>query len=297
MKSKILLFFSAIIILSVTSLYSDDFYNNKIVVKFKTSSGIEKLKPELDKIFKNYKINHFLSEPTLKFLNKKLVNDKNSFQSIKDYSLDRIYLIEFKENFDGVILADKISRNNMIEYAEPLYKRSIVDYPNDSLLSAQYALYKTHAFEAWQVLDSLGITDIVKVGVVDTGVDYTHEDLAGKIYINPGEDGLDVYGNDKRSNGFDDDNDEYIDNWHGWDFASDTDTTGTGTDNDPFPGHPHGTHVSGIVAGVANNVVGIAGINPLARIIPVKIGSDSHSTTNLINSYEGCFMHPWWVQV
>ena len=78
--------------------------------------------------------------------------------------------------------------------------------------------------------------DSVRVGVLDTGVDYLHPDLAGKIYINKGETGLDQYGHDKRTNGIDDDGDGYVDDWHGYDFVDLADSDigdWSQRDNDP----------------------------------------------------------------
>ena len=74
------------------------------------------------------------------------------------------------------------------------------------------------------------------VGVIDTGVDYNHKDLAANIWTNPGE----IAGN-----GIDDDGNGYIDDVHGWDFCN--------GDNDPMDDNGHGTHVAGTIGAVGNN--------------------------------------------
>ena len=69
--------------------------------------------------------------------------------------------------------------------------------------------------------------DII-VGVVDTGIDYNHPDLAANMWVNPGE----IAGN-----GIDDDGNGFVDDVHGYDFAND--------DGDPFDDEGHGTHCAG----------------------------------------------------
>jgi hypothetical protein len=49
--------------------------------------------------------------------------------------------------------------------------------------------------------------------VIDTGIDYFHVDLQNRKFINPGEMGIDAFGNDKRTNGIDDDNNGFIDDF------------------------------------------------------------------------------------
>ena len=88
---------------------------------------------------------------------------------------------------------------------------------------------------------------------MDTGIRYTHQDLAPNIWRNPGETGFDAQGHDKATNGIDDDGDGYVDNVYGMNAI-----TGSGN---PLDDHDHGTHVAGIAAAVANNGAGIAGIS------------------------------------
>ncbi len=109
----------------------------------------------------------------------------------------------------------------------------------------------------WQ---SLTNTRVV-VAVIDTGVDYTHPDLINNIWINEAE----LNGEE----GIDDDNNGYIDDIHGYNFADNT--------NDPMDTVPHGTHVAGIIAASHNNF-GIDGINPNALIMPLKFMTRSGGT-------------------
>ena len=111
-------------------------------------------------------------------------------------------------------------------------------------------LKRVKADQAWTYTRGAGAT----VAVIDTGLDYTHPDIAANLWTNPGE----IAGN-----GIDDDRDGFIDDVHGWDYVN--------GDNDPMDDHGHGTHVSGIIAAAADNAEGIAGIAPESKIIPIKV--------------------------
>ncbi|MBN3889451.1 MAG: S8 family serine peptidase [Nostoc sp. JL31] len=104
----------------------------------------------------------------------------------------------------------------------------------------------------------------VVVAVVDTGVDYNHEDLTNNIWTNTKE----IAGN-----GIDDDGNGYIDDNYGWNFAD--------QNNNTLDDNGHGTHVSGTIAGENNNY-GVTGIAYDAKIMPVKAldssGSGSYSS-------------------
>ena len=111
--------------------------------------------------------------------------------------------------------------------------------------------------EAWDL--QTGSSEIV-IGVIDSGIDYTHPDLANNIWTNPGE----IAGN-----GIDDDGNGYVDDIHGWDFAS--------GDSDPMDGNGHGTHVAGTIAAAGNNSVGITGVNWNAKLMPLRFLNDAGS--------------------
>ena len=108
----------------------------------------------------------------------------------------------------------------------------------------------------------------IVLGVVDSGVDVTHPDLAANIWQNPGE----IAGN-----GIDDDGNGFIDDINGWNFGNNnadlTDTVG------------HGTHVAGTMGAVGNNGVGVAGVNWVSSLMVLKLGTVPTATaaTSAIN--------------
>lgn len=186
----------------------------------------------------------------------------------------------------------ELSKDSRIAYVEPNYKVKINKVPNDPMFGQQWALQNTaqtlttatttetggipnvdiDAPRAWDIWSS---GEGVVVGVIDTGIDYTHPDLAGAVWTNPDE----IPGNNK-----DDDGNGYIDDIHGWDFAN--------GDNDPKDDHGHGSHCSGIIAGTANNGIGIAGIAWGAKVAGLKFLSadgsgytaDAVEATNYANA-------------
>jgi subtilisin family serine protease len=149
-----------------------------------------------------------------------------------------------------------------VEYAEPnyIYHASAL-VPDDTFYDLLWGLNNTgqsggvanvdiDAPEAWAV--TTGSSDVV-VGIIDTGIDYLHPDLAANIWTNPGE---------IPDNGIDDDGNGFVDDVHGWNAEN-----GTG---DPFDDNDHGTHVAGTIGAVSNNGEGVTGINWNVRLMSLK---------------------------
>lgn len=117
----------------------------------------------------------------------------------------------------------------------------------------------------------------VVVAVIDTGVDYNHEDLRQNIWVNPREIPGDNVDNDR--NGF-------VDDVRGWDFidndATPMDVVDTSRDWLGNRGNAgHGTHVAGTIA-AARNGIGSTGVAPDARIMPIRVFSQRNFTSQTI---------------
>lgn len=145
-------------------------------------------------------------------------------------------------------------------------------YGADPLFNNQWGMNQIGVKDGWKM--SKGNPDLI-VAVLDTGVDYTHEDLVDNMWRNSGEMGRDMQGRDKATNGVDDDKNGYIDDIVGWDFAA--------KDNKPYDmttsifemlmggGNPgHGTHCAGNVAARSDNGKGIAGVAPHVKIMALR---------------------------
>lgn len=160
--------------------------------------------------------------------------------------------------------------------------------PNDSNFASQWGLHNIgqsngrpdadiDAPEAWDVTRGEGSV----IAIIDTGVEYTHPDLAANIWANP---------NEIPNNNIDDDQNGFIDDIRGWDFvlqgisscAADEDCQGR--DNDPLDRAGHGTHTAGIAGAVTNNAQGIAGIAPNAKIMPLRAGYRLSNDNSLLTS-------------
>jgi subtilisin family serine protease len=165
--------------------------------------------------------------------------------------IDNLYLIETLASPSAAIAS--IRTEIAVESAGLDYVVEATQFVNDEYLDEQWGLGETPGINlpaAWDI--STGSATVV-VAVIDTGVDLDHPDLAANIWVNPGE----IPGN-----GIDDDANGYIDDVNGWDFAN--------GDNIPDDDEGHGTHVAGTIGAVANNGIGVAGIVPNVRIMPLK---------------------------
>lgn len=197
------------------------------------------------------------------------------------HTVARIAVIHYSVLLDPLTLARKLAAHPDVDYAEPLPIRRIDGMPNDPLAADQYHLGKIGAFDAWDMLPE-GASALI--GIVDTGVDTTHQDLGANVWKNAGEMGRDNNGFDKRSNGIDDDNNGFVDDWMGWDFLG---ADGQSPDNSPLPGNPHGTHVGGICAAIVDNHIGVAGVARNVRILAVKVGRDDVNSRTVGRTGDG----------
>lgn len=171
----------------------------------------------------------------------------------------------------------KLRASGLFEYVEPDWIVTTQQTPTDSAFTdgSLWGLRNTgqdsgtsgvdvSAVEAWAITS--GNPNIV-VGVVDSGIRYTHQDLIGNMWTNPGE----IPGN-----GIDDDNNGYIDDVYGINAI-----TGSG---DPMDDNDHGTHCAGTIAATANDAGRIVGVAYGVRLMGLKFlgASGSGSTSDAI---------------
>jgi subtilisin family serine protease len=141
-----------------------------------------------------------------------------------------------------------------VESVLPDVQVHVAVIPNDPGFDVQWALHDPNdadidAPSAWDVShDASGVV----VAVVDSGIDYRHQDLAANIWTNPGE----------SLNGADDDDNGYVDDLHGINCI-----TGSG---DPDDDEGHGTHVAGTIGAVGNNGIGVSGVAWSTQLMALK---------------------------
>ncbi|WP_190300348.1 S8 family serine peptidase [Rufibacter hautae] len=178
-------------------------------------------------------------------------------RSSKKQSVDLslIYELKYNPGQSFTQIKKELLGTGLVEYVEPLYLHEPLHIPNDpkadSVSGAQNYLKKINAFQAWDV--TKGDSSVV-IGILDTGVRLTHEDLKNNL----------KYNYDDPIDGIDNDGDGFVDNFRGWDLAD--------GDNDPTAdANGHGTFVTGIAAAQANNNLGITGVGYQAKFMPIKI--------------------------
>ncbi|MBO9540630.1 S8 family serine peptidase [bacterium] len=165
-------------------------------------------------------------------------------QAVEGLSETRVYSVPEGSTVEETIA--KLRHDPNVVYAEPDYIYHATDIrsqatTDDPMLSQLWGIKKIQAPEAW---DTTTGDEAVTVAVVDTGVDYNHEDLAGKVIKGP-------------------------------DFGN--------NDNDPMDDQGHGTHVAGTIAGIGNNGKGVVGVAYKTKILAIKVlGSDGSGSTSAI---------------
>ncbi len=241
-----------------------EFVPGEFIVKFKSnvysetkkSKGVVKTGvPSIDMLNDRYQISSI--EQIFK-------NNRNLMNN--NFDLSQIYKFTLLQKFDIPSVIAEYQKNPNVLYAQPNYIFTTCLVPDDPYYTSSgswnqsyedlYGLHLINMSGAWDV--TTGGHDVV-VAVVDTGIDYNHEDIMDNMWINE----------DEILDGNDTDNDGYIDNIYGADVIN--------NDSDPLDGHGHGTHCAGTIAAVGNNTKGVVGVNWQTKIMAVKGLGDSGS--------------------
>lgn len=156
-------------------------------------------------------------------------------------------------------LPSNLYYDDNIEYVEPNYIYHAYNTPTDPGYSKQWNMKKINAEKAWDVEEG---SESTVVAVIDTGVDYTHQDLKNQMWVNRAE----LNGKP----GVDDDGNGFVDDIYGYNFA--------GKKGDPMDDNEHGTHCAGVI-GAEHNNVGVVGVNKHVRIMAVKFLTKEGSGT------------------
>lgn len=163
---------------------------------------------------------------------------------------------------------DQYSKLDGVEGAQPNFYYQLQLTPNDPLFGSLWGMTRISAPAAWDL--TTGSSSVV-VANIDTGARYSHQDLSANMWTNPGE---------INGNSIDDDGNGFVDDFFGYDFRF--------NDGNPIDENGHGTHTSGTIGAVGNNLLGVAGVNWNVRILTIKIYSSTGTDTTsamLINAY------------
>jgi subtilisin family serine protease len=198
--------------------------------------------------------------------------------------LSRIYRIEFPEEYSVLRVAEEFAGDPNIEYAEPIPVNYFLEEPNDSLYSQLHHLPQIFAPQAWEIHKGEDGDEEIVIAIVDSGVDWDHEDLIDNIWQNLGEDAdgdghvlqQTLFGewvfDPGDENGIDDDGNGFIDDFIGWNFFL------SSNDPNPIPGTfswTHGTLMGGYASAATNNEIGVASISWNLKILPIQGGWDN----------------------
>ncbi|WP_204104620.1 MULTISPECIES: S8 family serine peptidase [Spirulina sp. CCY15215] len=192
-----------------------------------------------------------------------------------DSPLHQWRLLTFETETNVLEIRDEMLTLSKVEASELNAIRRLTWQPNDTDFEYLWALNNTgqnggtldadiDAPEAWDI--QRGSKDIV-VAVIDTGIDYNHQDLAPNMWKNSGE----IAGN-----GIDDDGNGYVDDIYGYDFGN--------NDADPMDemlpfvfDNGHGTHVAGIIGAVGDNNLGVVGVSPNVSLMALGVRDNASS--------------------
>lgn len=250
------------------NLKEGDYVKGKVIIRIRPEARVVCRTSSIDLGSMNEKLALLGATVTKRFPNAKDVSGLRNRDNQQMVDISTIYTVNFNVNTPVEAAIALLAADPSVMYAEPQYVNHLLYVPNDNAatLQFQYFLDKIQAYDAWDVWK--GDTNTV-IGIVDSGTDWDHPDLAANVKKN-WADPID---------GVDNDGDGFTDNFHGWDVSE--------NDNDPtVVSSDHGSHVSGCAAEVADNGTGGAGPSFKCKFIGIKASANG-STSSIDNGYDG----------
>lgn len=264
-----------IVILFATGLIAETVYIDGI--------EFQKIKGKWYHVFgsKEYPVNPDIT--SLKFFDSATSTEIDDF--ISNYELEVVWIDEMdhydcqlSEGADPIYSVQDFLDDKLVEFALPNIIGEYFNTPNDSYYSNQWYHYNSsnpahdiNSSFAWDC--ETGESDIV-IAILDAGVDISHNDINGNVWVNPGED-IDQdesVWDTGDINGVDDDGNGFVDDLVGWDWQNE--------DNTVVDVSHHGTNVTGILGAETNNNTGIAGVaggwnpSPGSKLMICQIGDE-----------------------
>ena len=192
----------------------------------------------------------------------------NNLKSILPNSNNKYFLATFPNDIDWDNIKDLQFEG--IEYFQPNYINEFYLHPNDPEFSNQQVhLDNCNIPQSWDY--TIGNEQII-VAIIDSGIYFEHPDLQNNIFINQ---------NEIPDDGIDNDENGYVDDFHGWDFVDAPELSAIALgdylqqDNDPQDELNHGTHIAGIISADTNNEEGVCGISWNSKLLIVRSGFKS----------------------
>lgn len=199
-------------------------------------------------------------------------NDLTVLQKLRigKRNFGNFFVFTFPKETNSEAVMNAFRNTGVVEYTEKDFigttggVKAVTSAPNDSFYDRQWGLNNNGSFNMFpavsgadiQIQDAWDIqqgSNSIVVATMDSGLKLDHPEFEGRLWINT----LEI-----PNNGIDDDDNGYIDDINGWDFANE--------DNDPTDDHGHGTNVTGIIAANGNNGIGYSGIDSNCRLMTLK---------------------------
>ncbi len=274
--------------ISVLTLYAAE-------VDYVQGQAVFKIKPEYRSMLQKSAVSTGIASLDARLGSLRVSNLQPYFKttSAKSANSEISLIFTVKSAYPPQAVVNQLAGDPHVEYAEVVYPDELLAVPNDPNYAASAYFSALEAEAAWDIHKGEQGANPVVLALVDTGCRWSHPDLAQNIWNNLGEDfngnGYTIYYNGSAwvydsgdLNGLDDDNNGYVDDLIGWDFMLNS----NGDQNyDPYETGAHGTVVSGIMAAVTNNALGVSSLSWNLSLMPISCSFPGSSS--VYRGYDG----------